>query len=282
MTSGAASGFDKRSALSQVEDSTDQLYVKAIAREDEMVSWSHAMRRARRQVAERRYRNRSWMRTLRGCQREVRRRDPHPHYETAYGRDELSYWLHIPRWIDDLRAADTKVVRVLDIGCGYGTLALFAKATFDCEVYCTDFTDEYLSRALAQEHGLRFAVNNIERDDFPWDLRFDIVILTEVLEHLNYHPVPTLGKIRRLLAPQGRLFLSTPDAAEWGRVTSHYERLCDIPDPSVPRPVVDAHVWQYNMDELLSVVHESGWTVERFAYSPGQGGRHFNLELASG
>ena len=99
-------------------------------------------------------------------------------------------------------------------------------------------------------------------------------MLTEVLEHLNFHPVPTLRKLRSLLAEDGRLFLSTPDSAEWGRVTKHYGSLAEIPPPQPGRPLVDDHVWQYSRSELLSVVREAGLDVVRFAYAPGVVSRH--------
>ena len=191
------------------------------------------------------------------------------------------YWLRIPQWMTDLSAEGFKAERVLDIGCAYGTFALYCRRTFDCEVYCIDFTDIYLSPALREKHAFHFAVNNIEREDFPWPIRFDAIIFTEVIEHLNFHPLPTLQKIRNLLTPGGKLFLSTPDAAEWGRATRYYSRLDDIPPPGKPLTVVDDHVWQYAKEELLDVLDKSGFTIDRFGYSPGTPNRHFNIQASA-
>jgi predicted SAM-dependent methyltransferase len=47
--------------------------------------------------------------------------------------------------------------------------------------------------------------------------------MTEVLEHLNFHPVPTLKKVYNLLSENGALYLSTPDAYEWGKVNKYYQ-----------------------------------------------------------
>lgn len=218
------------------------------------------------------------MRELLKCQNEVAQSRPNPYYLRAYRDAEVYYWLHIVKWLfDDAKAHGVRVC--LDIGCGYGTLALLCKRLMNCEVYCTDVVDTYLSPLLAERHGLVFEVNNIELDDFPWDLRFDSIIFTEVLEHLNFHPLPTLKRIRQLLTQTGRVYLSTPDAGQWGRVTKYYRRLEDMPYPTRGRPFVDDHVYQFNKQELLSVLWQAGFRVERLDYSPGVIYRHFNLTL---
>jgi SAM-dependent methyltransferase len=40
---------------------------------------------------------------------------------------------------------------------------------------------------------------------------FDLIVFTEVLEHLDTHPVPLLLSLGRLLAPDGYLYLTTPN-----------------------------------------------------------------------
>jgi len=173
-------------------------------------------RKARLKLAGFSCRDQGWAKEIHRCQQEVSETDAHPHYLKAYRDAELWYWLHIPSWMTDLSKAGFKVNKVLDVGCAYGTLALFSQRMFNCEIYCTDFTDIYLSEKLKQNYNFNFAVNNIEREEFPWPLQFDVIIFTEVLEHLNFHPKPTLRKLRSLLLSNGKLFLTTPDAKEWG------------------------------------------------------------------
>ena len=214
---------------------------------------------------------------IRDAQDEVARLATHPHYARAYRAEETSYWQHIPQWIleDHRRLGFT---RCLDIGCAYGTLAVFGRR-LGCAVYCTDFNGTYMSPLLRETYGLHYAVNNIELEPLPWPGQFDLIILTEVLEHFNFHPLPTLKKIRDLLTDDGRLYLSTPDAAEWGRQTKYYRSLEEIPLPDAARQVVDDHLWQYDEKELLGVLEQAGFKVARQAYSPGVSARHFNLTL---
>jgi len=226
----------------------------------------------------RRYANEPWMKEILRCQDEIASCDPSPLYLSTYRDKETYYWLHVPKWIyEDSRGCT--FTRCLDIGCAYGTLALFCKRVCRCDIHCVDVFDTYLSMSLAKKHGLDFRLCNIETDPLPWNLGFDVVILTEVLEHLNFNPVPTLAKIGSLLSENGRLYLSTPDAQEAGRVTKYYSSWTEIPHPTRGGRLVDEHIYQYSKDELFEVVNRAGLRVERMEYSPGVGVRHFNTVL---
>jgi len=151
---------------------------------------------------------------LEEAQAEIAALEPHPHYLSQYRAAETNYWQLIPDWIAD-DVAERRPARCLDIGCAYGTLLTYIKRLSGCAVDATDFADIYLSPVLQRRYSIRFAVSNIELDPFPWPPGYDIILLTEVLEHFNFQPTPTLKKIRDLLLPWGRLYLSTPDAATW-------------------------------------------------------------------
>jgi SAM-dependent methyltransferase len=224
-------------------------------------------------------RTQPWRVELAACQEEVARLDPADSYLCGFRQTELGYWHEIARWICNDRDA-LRGARILDIGCGHGTLLLYTKRLTSCEAYCTAPFGAMPSGALITAHGLRFAAHNIELGPLPWALRFDAILFTEVLEHLRFAPVPTLARIRGLLAEGGRLYLSTPDAREWGRVTKYYPALDAIP-PAPPgfsgAPIRD-HIWQYSRAELMRVLEESGFQVVRFAYAPGAGfARHLNV-----
>ena len=60
----------------------------------------------------------------------------------------------------------------------------------------------------------KIKICNIETDKFPFkDNFFDFVILTEVLEHLPQSPLHTLKEIYRVLSPQGKILITTPNIA---------------------------------------------------------------------
>lgn len=234
-------------------------------------------KRASRDVL-RQFSNEPWMKKLHECQEEVARCGAIPYYMNQYRRQEISFWLNIPKWIWESRA-NKHVRRSLDIGCAYGTLALFCKRTFNCDVLCLDMMTSCEIVKLTNENDMTFVVNNIELDPFPLNFEFDLITLTEVLEHLNFNPVPTLRKIREHLSDDGTLYLSTPDAAQWGRITGSYSRWKDIPYPEKGLPATGGHIYQYSKDELYQLIDEAGFRVERFDYAPGVGARHLNVCL---
>jgi SAM-dependent methyltransferase len=225
------------------------------------------------------YLNKPSISSVKKCQDEISSLDRNPYYMNSYRAEELYYWLRIPQWIyEDF--ANHRVERCLDIGSAFGTLALYCHKLTGCSVYCVDVVDSYRSRSMFKKYNFHFKISNIELDPAPFDVKFDVIILTEILEHFNFNPVPTLKKIGALLAEGGKLYLSTPDASEWGRVTKYYSAVGEMPYPRRDLPMFDAHIYQYNKEELLSVLGAAGFKVDRFGYSPGyKAGRHFNLTL---
>jgi 2-polyprenyl-3-methyl-5-hydroxy-6-metoxy-1,4-benzoquinol methylase len=220
------------------------------------------------------FKNEEWFKKFVQCQEEITKLDPDPYYIEAYKKEEVYYWLNIPKWMYD----DSKNIffaKCLDIGCAYGTLALLAKTFFNCEIFATNIKNQ-LSPALLEKYHFNYANNNIELDQLPWDGHFDAIIFTEVLEHLNFHPLPTLRKIRSALSENGRLYLSTP---EWARMTKFYSNLAEIPYPKSGSQITDEHHYIYTYDELLRLFDSAGFEVVRFAYSPGVVKKHFNFAL---
>ena len=100
--------------------------------------------------------------------------------------------------------------RTLDLGCGEGVLlrALAARLPEDSILVGMDVVRPADG---AQWH----AVTGDIAGRLPFvDDSFDVVIAGEVIEHVP-HPDLMLSEIRRVLAPSGRLVLSTPNIVGW-------------------------------------------------------------------
>jgi SAM-dependent methyltransferase len=68
--------------------------------------------------------------------------------------------------------------------------------------------------AEAERIPFEFHHVNVERHPLPFaDGTFHVVVFCEVIEHLLMDPVGALLEIRRVLRPEGRLILSTPNVA---------------------------------------------------------------------
>ena len=100
---------------------------------------------------------------------------------------------------------------VLDLGCGHGLMGaeLMKKG---CAV---TFADESCSLAPALA-GAPFRRINLDRDDPAALGRFDVVICSNVLEHLA-RPYEFIASMPKLLQPEGRFYLSwTNWLSPWG------------------------------------------------------------------
>lgn len=101
---------------------------------------------------------------------------------------------------------------VIDIGCGAGRLALFC-ATHGARVTGIDFAQNAVELATLIAEGvtprpphLTFRVDRFETVEGRWD----VVLLTEVFEHIERAPLETLRRLRELVTPDGVIVVSCP------------------------------------------------------------------------
>jgi 2-polyprenyl-3-methyl-5-hydroxy-6-metoxy-1,4-benzoquinol methylase len=135
--------------------------------------------------------------------------------ETLYNsHNPTRRWLHRTRrdWLIARIAecARERPGRALEVGFGAGVY-LNALAANYREVVATDMAQDHLDHAapLTVEHpNLTLFIDDITCSRLPAQ-HFDLVLCSEVIEHLRDGPSAIAG-IRRLLAPEGFLLLSTP------------------------------------------------------------------------
>ena len=157
-----------------------------------------------------------------------------------------------------LKLVSSGAQKVLDDGCGDNyllhRLALMGKEVWGVDtshegllagqMECSKYRDKYSTGdpKLVQATGLELPFKNGQ---------FDMVILTEVLEHVD-QPEMLLVNIKRVLAPSGSLILSTPNRQSVGYRDSH-------------------HVYEYTPDELQRLLSQYFSNVEIY----GLGNAHF-------
>jgi 2-polyprenyl-3-methyl-5-hydroxy-6-metoxy-1,4-benzoquinol methylase len=103
--------------------------------------------------------------------------------------------------------------RVLDVGCSTGYLS--APLAERGNVVVGLELDPQAARE-AEPHCERVLVGDIETMELPLEpASFDVVLCADVLEHLR-DPGAALARLRPfLVAPAGRLVLTTPNVANW-------------------------------------------------------------------
>ena len=102
-------------------------------------------------------------------------------------------------------------MKILDIGCGAGTLGFyFADKGYD--ILGIDISEKAISDCKKSAEYLKLKNAKFQTIDFPNKIpkgKFDIVIFTEVIEHLKDDKL-AIKKISNLLKENGLLILSTP------------------------------------------------------------------------
>ncbi len=103
-------------------------------------------------------------------------------------------------------------VKILDIGCATGYLGKLLKHrnNYVVGVDISEAAVRQAKKVLDHAYAL-----DIETEMLPKSMTFDLIIMTEVIEHL-FQPKDSLKKLLRHLKPNGRVFLSTPNFLYWG------------------------------------------------------------------
>lgn len=229
----------------------------------------------------------TWQQDLLLTQRSILENNNDPFYADKYFSDELHYWYHIPEYIA-LDSVKNNVYNVLDVGCGYGTLLLFAKNHYKCNVYGIDVSNKL--GKLQNKININFTLCNIERDNPQFKVRFDRIIFTEVLEHLTTCPINILNKLTSMLSADGKMFLSTPNPTSpipskfnWGRNEKYFKHLGEFPREYSPtlRHNPDEHAYHYSEGELKFVIDKAGLKIDKMnIHQPPNWGSHFNMQLS--
>jgi 2-polyprenyl-3-methyl-5-hydroxy-6-metoxy-1,4-benzoquinol methylase len=145
---------------------------------------------------------------------------------------------------------------VLDVGCSAGTLSeVLARdgATVD------GIESDPVAGEQARDHCRVLLVGDVETVDLgPLPGGYDAVLMADVLEHLR-DPVGVMARLRPLLAPGGRLLLSTPNIANWSMRLLHLLGRWDYRE----RGIMDrTHVRFFTRRTLVRAVEAASYRVE--------------------
>ena len=173
----------------------------------------------------------------------------------------------------------TSRTRILDVGCFNGYISVLFKQ-LGYQVTATDAYDSEERRAIFQKIEIEFIPSNMnELDAFnhlpgEW---FDIILFTQVIEHILNHPAGLVSSLARLMRPGGLMVLTTPNPATvmaalrllkgnsllWG--TRDF-----IGQPKIDGGTIiskaDIHYREYTSDEIYHMLTGAGLRVEKRRY----------------
>jgi SAM-dependent methyltransferase len=143
---------------------------------------------------------------------------------------------------------------LLDVGCGPGSFLQLAKSS-GYQVAGIDVSPVAIK--MARKFGLSdtYVMSIEEALSQPWQRRFDIVCLFDVLEHLE-DPASALSESRKLLKRGGYLVCTVPS----------YQRWPPLFDPYVDLP--PHHLTLWTIKALERCVSSAGFTVIKSIRSP--------------
>jgi ubiquinone/menaquinone biosynthesis C-methylase UbiE len=184
------------------------------------------------------------------------------HERMLRGHRSQRYW-HQEKFRDVAdRIADG--MRVLDVGCGPGSfLQLLAEAKPGIEAVGVDIASRQIQYAqelfesTRPEARVSFRVIEYLNPRLPFpDGSFDVVTAIEVIEHLHPHlAVQMLEEAGRVLAPGGRLLLTTPNYRSlWPLIEILLERSSTI-------KYHDQHINRFTPGTLVKFLETSGFRV---------------------
>lgn len=123
--------------------------------------------------------------------------------------------------------------------------------------------------------GLPILKCNIETDRLPFDDgAFDVVVLFEIFEHLRIDITHTFSEIRRVLADNGRLLLSTPNLRSAGGIYNFliknraYSCLPGLyaAYESIRTKGHAGHIREYTSTEMIDFINAAGFRVDKVIY----------------
>jgi SAM-dependent methyltransferase len=165
---------------------------------------------------------------------------------------EESYW-SIATTVE--RLFPKRTAHILEAGCGLGYMTYALNKAGFPRVVGIDVAESAIS--YAREHyGCDYVVADIADYANHAPETFDVVIMVEVIEHLE-DPIAFLAHAKKLLNPGGYLLCTTPNRSFGG----HPQKLWETDLPPV-------HLWWFTEEGVRELGNEIGMLAEFVDFSP--------------
>lgn len=181
--------------------------------------------------------------------------------------DEVYLDQHIERFVDTLRIVaeietpNKQFLRILDVGAGVGFLSILLRVKFGHNVEAVDLRESILFwEERFKKYGIPLKPCDITTEPLPYAAEsFDIVIFSEVLEHLFASPIHAITEVKRVLKHNGTLILTTPNVcrlANIGRLILGKNILPDFRKYELGSTPKTPHIREYTLKEVISLINE--------------------------
>jgi SAM-dependent methyltransferase len=186
-------------------------------------------------------------------------------------------YIRTVRDILQFRPPERGSVRILELGAFFG-VSCIALSSLGYHVTAADipeFMDIPDQIERYARHGI--ATKGLRLEDYilPFnDDSFDVIIMCEVLEHLNFNPLPLLKEINRIGSPNSIFYLALPNAAQiYNRIKVirgkalglDIEEFFTQLDPQSSE-IVNGHWREYTGPEVREILERLGYRIEKQYY----------------
>ncbi len=183
-------------------------------------------------------------------------------------------------WIYSL--GKKRSIKYFEVGPGTGTMTLSLKKLCDINATWLQIPNEESlwiecrresTKRLYCDNKIEMVYGYLETDDLSYlNDSFDVVVLSQVMEHFIYNPVNSIIKLREMLHDDGYLFVSVPEEIKHYNVQNFKE----MPYPEEltekereERMIINefGHFHEYSYDEAKEVFETSGLRIVSHVFS---------------
>ena len=195
------------------------------------------------------------------CQDWIAARCHSDYYANQYRAMENDYLPHLCGLIETLPA---KPVTSMEVGPGWGTMAawLAFRKTY-CVLVDLVPLGNYITQALldAIETKSLTQVRYIQADvcrgipgAVKHDLVYDLVLMTQVLPHLKWNPLPAVQNLADATRHNGLCIVTALDRHAYPRVLPPYEHWHQVPERGTEPPNQEMVVTMYDSGDLMDLM----------------------------
>jgi SAM-dependent methyltransferase len=194
--------------------------------------------------------------------------------------------LHYERTLQELVDAATRQgwtdlssLRVLEVGSYLGVVS-FGLRRLGFQVTAQDipeFQNNARLQARYRASGIEFAAVNLKRYQLPYPSgHFDLVVMCEVLEHLNFNPLPVVKELNRCMKKGALLYLTVPNQYSAGnrldllrgRIVQSQASMDGFYWQLNPAAnmIVGLHWREYSREDLHQLLEPMGFAIRQHCY----------------